>query len=225
MPEQIQPPSEKSIQPHTVKMTGALKRDINLMPANESSAKLARRGAVALGVFVGLLIVAYFAILTPALALKALQEQTAAAENRAALLQSVQADSLAKQAERDKKAQILAYVSGMTTEYAPPSDIMAKLERACPGAIVLTSFNLDVSGMTIDGYAGNDKEVAEFLVNLGAAFPQYAEVALVYTKDAAQDARTAMKRQFQVSAKIAAPSATPAETAAPAGEPKGGDAQ
>jgi Tfp pilus assembly protein PilN len=222
MSMQTQPSPEKRAQA-AARKTGALKRDINLLPANELSSKMARRGTIALGVVVALLVAAYFAILTPALALQSLQDQAAAAENQAALLQPAEADALAKQAERDKKTQILAYVND-TAGYRHPADIMAELERACPNTILLSSFNLDASGMTIGGFAGNDGEIVEFMVNLRAAFPQYDAISLVSAKDAEEDSKIGMKRQFEVAAKPALTEA-PMDTAAPAGDAEGGDAQ
>ena len=57
------------------RVPGNLKRDINLLPANENSEKIAHWGTLALAVLMGALLLTYFAILLPGSHLSDLQNQ------------------------------------------------------------------------------------------------------------------------------------------------------
>lgn len=212
---------EKAPAPHVYKPQGPLKRDINLMPANESSAKAGKRALIALGILIVVLAVGYFGILMPSLALKALEGLAADAESQVAGLADAEADSMAKLSERDKKAQILAALTDAGAGAPQPADIMAELKRACPEGVTLKVFTQDATGISVTGYAGNDAEVAELLVNIKKAFPQFPSVTLIYAKDAEEGAKAGWNREFQADARVQAAAQATAEPAAT----EGGDAQ
>lgn len=214
-------PTEKAPAPRAYRPQGPLKRDINLMPANESSAKAGKRAIIALCILAAVLAAGYFGILMPSLALKALEGLAANAENRVTELAGAEADSMAKLSERDRKAQILEALTGAGASASQPADIMAELSRARPGGITLTAFTLDATGISVTGYAGDDAEVAELLVNMKKAFPQYPNVTLVYAKDAEAGAKAGRNREFQADARA---QAAPQATAEP-GATEEGDAQ
>ncbi len=217
----LTPQSPEKAPPHVYRPQGPLKRDINLMPANEASAKTGKRVLIALCILAALLAAGYFGILMPSLALKALEGLAAGAESQVAELAGVEADSMAKLTERDKKAQILAVLTDAGAGAPEPADIMAELKRACPEGVTLKAFTQDATGISVTGYAGNDAEVAELLVNMKKAFPQYPAVTLIYTRDAEVDEKAGWSREFQADARIqAVPEATATDGAA-----EGGDAQ
>jgi Tfp pilus assembly protein PilN len=195
-----------------MKPSGSIKRDINLMPANETSEKLARNGTIALAVFVGLLIAAYFAIVMPSITLKALQDKAANAQNQAKQLESAETQFNDKTAQLKVLRQVVAFLENADSAYREPQDINAELERACPQGIMLTGFTMNATGMTIDGFADSDTTVAQFIVNLKTAFPQFESATLAFTKQATDTENKQWIRQFELTVPEPAPLPTATAT-------------
>jgi Tfp pilus assembly protein PilN len=203
-------PGKRPAQP-AAKSSGSIKRDINLMPANETSEKIARNGTIALAVFIGLLIAAYFAIAMPWMTLKALQSKAENAQNEVKQLESAETEFNAKVAQLKVVQQVVAFLENTDSAYREPRDINVELERACPKGIMLTGFTMNTTGMTIDGFADSDTTVAQFIVNLKTAFPQFEPAMLAYTKQATDTEGKQWIRQFELTVPESAP--LPAATA------------
>lgn len=205
------------------KATGGLKRDINLMPANESSEKIARIGTYALGFVVGAALLAYFAVFVPSSHLSDVQEQANIADQQIQEKQASSAQFDTDVALRDKLQGTLDALSGPGEAGLQPSDLLAEISSACPDAVTVTSFELSGDGATIDGLAPDDGQVAQFIDNL-KSMGVYQAVGLADSQNYESQDKPAFTRKFEIAA-LYAPVATPTPlpTPSPTATQKGGD--
>jgi type IV pilus assembly protein PilN len=212
----------KVIKAKPSKASGSIKRDINLLPANENSQKIARTGTVVLAVFVGAALLSYFVIFMPLMQLQDLQASANNASNQVAQYQKYDAEFTKLIAQRNLINDMLKNLDTSEKGYLQPADMFSKLSQACPDDMVLLAVEQSETGLIIGGQAGSDDEIAQFIVNLKSlsVFQQIELVSVVQdTKD-----NTNLKRVFQLKALLPpAATATPATTAAPESTAKGGN--
>jgi Tfp pilus assembly protein PilN len=185
-----------------------LKRDINLLPANESTVKLAHWGTIALAVLVGALMLAYFAILLPGSHLTDLQNKVTSLDNQAAMKAGVNAQFDASAAKRKELQGIRDALDKSDKEYIQPADMFAQLTKACPDSITVLSVTIDNAGATIIGRAPDDKEIAQFIENL-KTIPAFQNVGFtIVQEDYSMGGTVQQKRVFGIKAEYL-PAATP----------------
>jgi Tfp pilus assembly protein PilN len=207
----------------TSKRAAILKRDINLLPANEYSEKIARTGTTILAVFISVLLLAYFAIVMPTLKLNDLQAEALGAQNQLASVQTAAGEFDSLISQRNSLQQMIDSLSQSEKAYLQPADVMAQLSQACPNSISLTSITLNGSGMTIAGRALSDRDIAQFIVNL-KSIPEFKQIALMSVREDVETAGTMQNHVFEVNAGLPpTESPAPAASAAPADSTKGGD--
>lgn len=212
---------KKSARPS--KRAASLKRDINLLPANEYSEKIARTGTTVLAVVVGALLLAYFTIVMPTMQLNDLKSNATTAENQVAGLQQADQEFNDLVSQRNTLKQTIDSLKKSEQEYLQPADVMKQLSQACPDNITLTAVTLNGAGMTIDGRAESDKDIAQFIVNL-KTIPEYQQISLASVQEDSVNTNVSQKRLFEVKAGLPpAESPDAAATAAPAATTKGGD--
>jgi Tfp pilus assembly protein PilN len=197
-------------------VAGNLKRDINLLPANENSEKAARIGTIVLGIAIGCVLFALVAIMLPASKLRDRQARADAAfeQAKARAAESAQFDD--RVGERNRLKSMLDTLNAYSgTEQ--PADLMDLISRACPDGITLLSVSLTGTGAMIDGRAPDDTAVAQFIDNL-KAMQVYSLVELsgVQADDKIEGA--SQKRAFVIMAEY-----PPAEAPAQTDAQKGGD--
>jgi Tfp pilus assembly protein PilN len=185
----------------------ALKRDINLLPPNQGSAKAAKLGIIALAVLVGAALFAYFMILTPLLNLQREKNKADALEKQAEQIEAMAAEFDTRIQVRNGLQEMQTILDSSEAGYTHPSDLFKLVSGACPNSITLVSAAVSNGSMSIKGLADSDKDVAQFIVNLRAISCIYG-AGLNSTGDseayALSDARP---RVFELTASLA-PAAT-----------------
>lgn len=199
----------------------SLKRDINLLPANENSEKIAKRGTIALAVFMGLLLLSYFIIYLPLNHVKDLQDNAASVESQVAMLKAQEPEINSLVDQRNALKEMLDGLTSLGKTNVQPADILAMLEINCPDTITLVSMTKNNEGLAITGAAASDADIAQFIENLKTV-PELHGVALVRVQDIEENVKSGLKRQFELVAGLPA-SVDPAATAAPNTKAKGGD--
>lgn len=219
-------PTDAAVRSNTPvrRQAGAVKRDINLLPADEASQKRARRGLIALACIIGVLLLAYVGIVLPSLSLRGLQALADGKAADAAALQGADKEFNSLVEQRNSLSQTLKSMEAFGKEYRPAADAIKEIGDACPGSVTLLAVTLSQEGAAIRGRAPDEKDVAQFIVNL-SALPEYASVELVSTgADTGESAAKSLT--FELNAKLpqsapASPSPQPEPT--PASDGKGGD--
>jgi hypothetical protein len=202
------------------KATGDLKRDINLLPANENSEKVARIGTIALAVFMGLLLLSYFAIILPGTQLKAAQDRADGLSAQATAKAGASAQFSARIAQRNAKQSTLETLNNAKKAYNQPSDLQDLISRACPNSITIYSLVFSDAGATIQGQAPDDREVAQFIANLKTT-TAFGGVELSSDQESNASLDPAQKRLFEITAAYP-PAATPTPAPTPAATQEGG---
>lgn len=186
---------------------GNVKRDINLLPANENAEKMTRNLAIGLGVLISLLLLAYFAIIMPSMILSGLQSKADSAQNQIKLMAGADKDFNDRVAQRDELKQMIDSLNSSVKDYLQPADLFDNLSRTCPDSITLTAVTQADDGLLLDGQATNDGEVAQFIVNL-RTIQNFDRVVLVNVKDAENSQITAKSRVFEIKCLLPVPAAS-----------------
>jgi hypothetical protein len=202
------------------KAFGDLKRDINLLPANENSEKLARIGTIVLAVFMGLLLLSYFAIIMPSTQLKAAQDRADGLSAQATAKAGASAQFDARIAQRNAKQNMINTLSKAEEDYNQPADLQDLISRACPDSITIYSLVFSDAGAAIQGQAPDDRAVAQFIVNL-KTIPAYQDVELSSVQGSNTSQDPAQMRLFEIIAAYP-PAATPTPAPTPAATQEGG---
>lgn len=204
--------------------TGAIKRDINLMPVNANSERIARSGTVVLFVLLGLLALAAVVIYLPLTQLNALQDKANAADNEVLSKAAVEMEFNNTIAQRNSLLDMLTNLENIKTSALHPSDIVDMLSVACPESITLTNIMITNGELTVSGKAPSDTDIAQFIVNLRTQ-PKTFGASLVGVKQDPDNAAT-QRRLFDITVRLV-PMPTPAPTVDPAATPaptaEGGD--
>ncbi len=215
------PSTEKSAV-KTTRPSGALKRDINLLPVNENSERVARQGTMALFVLLGVLALAAVAVYLPSTWLSSLQNKANAAENQAAALTHVETEFTEVVAQRNSLQEMVSSIEGITGSGLHPASINSMLSIACPDKITLIAYTLANGELSVTGIAATDSDVAQFLVNLRAQPNTYGASLASAVEN--PDPGATLPRLFTLTVRLVpalAPTAEP--TQAPATQ--GGDGQ
>lgn len=201
-----------------------LKRDINLIPANENTEKMGRIGAYAILAIIIVALLIVVAIVIPGLRLKDRQIKADSMEQ-----QVKEKEAAGMQFDRDVRKRnalqnTIDILSGSGLKDTPPADLLAQISAACPDSITLTSFTLSSeTGATIDGFAPNDAAIAQFIDNL-KTIPNYQDVVLFNVQDNDKDDNFKKKRMFEIKAECPpAATASPKLLPAPTSTQQGGD--
>jgi type IV pilus assembly protein PilN len=201
--------------------TGNLKRDINLLPANENSEKMARNVAIIVGVAVGLAILYVVAILLPSMKLNAIKGMANSAQNQIAALSGADNDFSDSVAQRNALKEMIDSLNLSSKDYKQPADLFEKLSSICPGSITLTAVTQDGDGLTLEGRAPSDADVAQFIVNLGT-ITGFDRVVLASVGKNTDDPKSSQTRAFVVKCMLPAATASPLPTSAPTATEQGG---
>lgn len=205
------------------KNTGNLKRDINLLPKNENSAKMARMGLIALAAAVCVAALAYAAILLPNSQLKEKQDTAAGLSAQASAKAESSAQFDSRVVECDALKTTLDTLEA-SKSILRPADLTALISKACPDSITVLSITLSGAGAAIDGRAPDDRAVAQFIENLKAINLYQGGVELSSVQDYGGAEGAVKMRFFQIAAAyLPAAVPTPQPTAAPAAAQEGGD--
>ncbi len=220
-------PSTEKTTVKTARPSGALKRDVNLLPVNENSERMARQGTVALFVLLGVLALATVAVYLPSTWLGSLQNKASAAENQAASLAHVETEFAEVVAQRKSLLEMVSNLEGITGSGLHPASINSMLSIACPEKITLTAYTLSNGELSVTGIAANDTDVAQFLVNLRAQPNTYGTSLVSDVEN--PDPGAVLPRLFTVTVRLTPALAPTAEaTQAPATQApatQGGDGQ
>lgn len=200
---------------------GNLKRDINLLPANESSERAARAGTIALGILLGLVVLYFLAVFWPQTVLNGLKSVAGNAENQVALKSGVNKEFNDLAAQRNALQGMVDSLSQSGKGYPEPADLLDDLNGTCPDSITLTHITEDASGITLQGDAADDDAVAQFIVNL-STIPTFDKVALASVEENKDDAKSAKPRAFEIKCLLPEAQASPSPQPAPTQASEGG---
>lgn len=200
---------------------GNLRRDINLLPANEGSEKAARLGTVILFTLLGAALFFVVAIWLPKTRLNALNSRADAAEAQVRALQSSGAQFSGRVSERNALLEMLESLEKSGSDKGA-YDLMDQISLACPDGITLHSVKLSPAGADIAGLASDDRLVAQFISNL-QAIPAYRTVRLSGANDAGSAGGGVQSRSFSIVAESPPAAPAPQATPTPADGRKGGD--
>lgn len=215
-------PSTEKTAMKNARPLGALKRDINLLPVNENSERIARQGTVALFVLLGVLALAAVAVYLPSTWLSSLQDKANAAENQAAALAHVETEFTEAVAQRNSLQEMVSSLEGIADSGLHPASINRMLSVACPAKITLTGCTLTNGELAITGNAATDTDIAQFLVNLRTQ-PNTYGASLVSSAENT-DLGAALPRNFTLTVRMT-PVLTPTAEATQAPAAQGGDGQ
>jgi Tfp pilus assembly protein PilN len=214
--------SQKKTAASYYKPAGSLKRDINLLPANENTQKAARIGTFALFICLGAALLALIVIIMPQMQLNSKANQANALSAQATSKARLSGKYDAALANKKQIQGILDSLSNSGKDQTIPADLMAQVSDACPDGILLTSVTFNAQGAQIEGLAPGDGAIAQFIVNL-KTIPVYQYVGLNAVLDYKKSDAPAYKRSFKLEADYPpAPSPSPTPQPTPTATQEGG---
>lgn len=208
--------------PGYYRQAGSLKRDINLLPANEGSQKAARIGMFALLICLGAALLALIVIIMPQMQLNTRKDQADALSAQATAKARLSGKYDTALSNKKQIQGILDSLNNSGTDQKIPADLMAQISDACPDGILLTSVTFSAQGAAIEGLAPDDGTVAQFIANL-ETIPVYQYVGLNAVQDYKKSDAPAYKRAFKLEADFPpAPSPSPTPLPTPTATQEGG---